>query len=133
MKTQEERELEIIAQAIDDKKGMNIIVVNVSTISTFVDYFVIAEGTVTRHLNAIGDEIVEKMEKQCNVKPYKFEGKASGNWLAIDFGNIIVHLLTSEMRELYAIENVWKAGTLVDVPINRLPSKLALPEKIDDF
>lgn len=119
MKTQEERELEVIAQAIDDKKGMNILIVNVSNVSTFVDYFVIAEGTVTRHLNAIGDEIVEKMEEQLQMSPYKFEGKASGNWLAIDFGNIIVHLLTPEMRELYAIENVWKAGTLVNVPINK--------------
>lgn len=119
MKTQEEKELEIIAQAIDDKKGINTIIVNVSNVSTFVDYFVIAEGTVARHLDAIGDEVVEKMKKECNITPYRFEGKASGNWLAIDFGNIIVHLLTSEMRELYAIENVWKAGTLVNVPINK--------------
>ncbi len=108
--------LDVIAQAIFDKKGVNILALDVSGISTMTDYFVIAEGNVDRHLSAICTSIVDAMKQRGEI-PLHVEGLRDSDWVIIDFGFIVVHLFTPDMREKYAIEQLWKEGKLVDVNI----------------
>lgn len=108
--------LKHIAQAILDKKGFNILVLDVEGISTLTDHFVIAEGTVDRHLRALARDIVELMKENGRV-PYHIEGLQEADWIVLDFVDIVIHLFVAGLREKYALEEVWKAGKVVDVPL----------------
>ena len=108
--------LDVIAQAIFDKKGVNILALNVSGISTMTDYLVIAEGNVDRHLRALCTSVTDAM-KQKGELPLHVEGLRESDWVIIDFGGIVIHLFTPEMREKYAIEHLWKEGEIVDLNI----------------
>jgi ribosome-associated protein len=107
--------LEQLVRAIQDKKGFNILVLDVQKISSLTYYFVIAEGRVERHLRAIADEAVDRMAK-LGCKPYMTEGEKDGGWLVLDFGEMIVHLFTPHMRDKYRLEEVWREGKIVDYP-----------------
>lgn len=108
--------LDVISQAIFDKKGSNIIAIDVRGISTMTDYYLIAEGNVERHVKAIHNSVVDAMESK--GQPALFiEGVRESDWIVIDFGSIVVHLFIPEMREKYALENLWKDGKIVDVEI----------------
>lgn len=108
--------LNAIAQAIFDKKGFNILGLDVRTISTLTDFFIIAEGNVDRHVRAIGMAITSKM-KELGQMPLHVEGEQEGDWVVIDYGEIVIHLFTPEMREKYAFENLWHEGKIVDLKI----------------
>lgn len=116
MKNTPLEQLDIIAQAIFDKKGFNILALDVRGISTMTDYFVIAEGTVDRHVKAISGSIVHALQSG-GERPLHVEGDQSGDWVVIDYGNIVVHLFMPELREKYGIENLWKNGKVIDVNI----------------
>jgi ribosome-associated protein len=105
-----------IAQAIYDKKGMNTLVLDVRGISTMADYFVIAEGNVDRHVRALAGEIKDAMHAH-QLRPFHCEGEQSGDWVVLDFGEIVIHLFIPEMREKYALEELWKKSKVVDVQI----------------
>jgi ribosome-associated protein len=108
--------LNAIAQTIFDKKGVNILVLDVREISTMTDYFLIAEGTVDRHVKALCLSIQERLE-DLGMPPYHLEGDKEGDWIVMDYGEIVVHLLIPEMREKYALEELWKKAKIVDVEI----------------
>ncbi len=108
--------LDVIAQAIFDKKGVNILALDVSDISSMTDYFVIAEGNVDRHLKALCSSITDAMKQRGEV-PLHVEGLRDSDWVIVDFGGIVIHLFTPEMREKYAIEQLWKEGKIVDLKI----------------
>ena len=108
--------LKEICQIIFDKKGMNILTLDVRGISSICDYFVIAEGTVDRHVLSLATSIMDAMEKS-NEYPSHIEGKQQGDWIVLDYSNIIIHLFTPEIREKYAIEEMWQKAEIVDVPI----------------
>lgn len=111
------KDLELIAQAIFDKKGFNIFVLDVRGLTTMTDYFVIAEGNVDRHVKAIGDAIVEEMEN-AGHEVLRQEGREFADWMVIDFGDVFVHLFTPGIREKYRLEALWNAGKIVDVAID---------------
>jgi ribosome-associated protein len=108
--------LNAIAQAIFDKKGFNILVLDVRKFSTMADYYIIAEGTVDRHVRAISKSIVETAA-QLKMPLWQIEGDKSSEWVVVDFGDIVIHLFIPEMREKYALEELWKAAEIVDVTI----------------
>lgn len=108
--------LNALAQAIYDKKGFNILVLDVREICTMTDYFVIAEGTVDRHLKALSDAIIDQMS-QLGQYPIHIEGLQACDWIVLDFVDFVVHLFTPELREKYALEELWKKGQIVDVEI----------------
>ena len=111
-----------IAQVIFDKKGMNILGLDVRGISTMTDYVIIAEGNVDRHVVAIADAITSAL-KEDGYKPIHIEGHQSGDWVVIDFLNIMVHLFMPGLREKYRLEDLWKEGQILDfnININTLP------------
>lgn len=108
--------LDLIAQAIFDKKGFNILALDVHGISTMTDYFMIAEGSVDRHVQALGRMIIDKLDEN-GIKPLHVEGMQTGDWLVIDYGDIVIHLFMEGLREKYALEELWKDSRLVDLHI----------------
>lgn len=103
-----------VAQAIYDKKGFNIIVLDVKGICSMTDYFVIAEGTVDRHVRALADTIMKQLE-EFNQAPLHVEGMQESDWIVLDYSDFVIHLFIPELREKYALEEIWKSGKIVDV------------------
>lgn len=108
--------LNAIAQTIFDKKGLNILAIDVREISNLTDFFIIAEGTVDRHVRAICVALEEEMSK-LGHPPLHIEGKQDGDWVVMDFGDVLIHLFIPELREKYDLENLWKEGKIVDLTI----------------
>ena len=112
-----QRCLETISQALYDKKGQNIIAIDIRGVTVLSDFIIVADGTVDRHVRALGSEVMEQMKEQ-GFQPLHFEGDQVGDWMVIDYGWIIVHIFTPELREKYRIENLWNEGELVDLSIH---------------
>ncbi len=109
--------LNTIAQAIFDKKGMNILALDVRGLSTMTDFYVIAEGTVDRHVKAICKAVIDAAHTE-GYEAWHVEGEQSGDWIVIDFGDVIVHLFIPDLREKYALESLWSKSKVVDVKID---------------
>lgn len=109
--------LSAIAQVIYDKKGFNILALDVKGLSSITDFLLIAEGNVDRHVSAIAqaiqDELAEKGEKPVHV-----EGVKTGDWAVLDYGDVVVHIFSPGLRERYSLERLWKDSKIVDVAID---------------
>jgi ribosome-associated protein len=105
--------VESICQKIFDKKGMNILALDVRGISTMTDFFIIAEGNVERHVQALASTVAELLAEQ-GIYPLHTEGEREGDWAVLDYGDIIIHFFIPAMREKYRLEQVWKEGKVVE-------------------
>ncbi len=112
--------LDAVAQAIFDKKGSNILALDVRGISSVTDYYIIAEGSIERHVVALADAIQEKLGK-LGEKPVHVEGDREGDWLIIDYVDFVIHLFVPEVREKYALEELWHDAEVVDLNIKVEP------------
>ncbi len=106
-----------IAQVIYDKKGMNILGLDVRGVSSMTDYVIIAEGNVDRHVIAIADAIIGVLKEE-GTRAIHTEGLQSGDWVVIDFLDIMVHLFMPGLREKYRLEELWKESRILDFTIN---------------
>ena len=109
-------ELDIIAQTIFDKKGFNILALDVREISTLTDYYVIAEGNVGRHVTAIAKAVIERLKNE-GERTIHAEGLELGDWVVLDFTTVVVHLFQPGMRERYRLEELWQDAEVVDLGI----------------
>ena len=101
-------------QALDDKKGEDIQVIDISQVSVLADYFIIANGNSESQVRALVDNVEEELGKAgYDMKPR--EGYGSGNWVLMDFGEIIVHVFDKENRLFYDLERIWRDGKHVDM------------------
>lgn len=116
MKNTENKLLNLISQTIFDKKGFNILCLDVRGISTMTDYYVIAEGNIDRHVKAIGLAIKDVLS-EFGENPLHVEGDKSGDWLVLDYGDIVIHLFQPDIREKYSLEQLWKEAKIIDVEI----------------
>lgn len=106
-----------IAQAIFDKKGFNILCLDLRGVSTITDFVIIAEGSVDRHVVAIAKNVLDVLSEM-GIRPYYVEGLDMGDWVAIDLFGIMVHLFMPSLRERYRLELLWKDGKIVDLEID---------------
>lgn len=109
--------LTAVAQAIYDKKGFNIIVLDVKGVSSMTDYYIVAEGSVERHVKAISQNILDRLAAHGQT-PIHIDGQQEGDWMVLDYTDFVIHLFIPELRERYAIEQLWKEAKIVDVPID---------------
>lgn len=116
--------LNAIAQAIYDKKGMNILALDVRGISSLTDFVIIAEGNVDKHVAAIAQAVTDKM-KQLGIPPSFVEGTKTGDWVVLDFLHIMVHLFMPGLREKYRLEQLWREGKIVDLEISLQPEGIS--------
>lgn len=103
---------DLVVDAASDKKAEDILVLNVSEVTTIADLFVIVSGRGERQVQAIADEIVEKA-KAAGRQPVGIEGYAAGRWILIDLGDVVVHAFVPEERELYRLERLWGDAPVV--------------------
>lgn len=97
-----------IIKAIQDKKGENIISLDLRKIPEAVaDFFVICEATNQPQIRAISDAVEDQVKKVCGENPYRHEGKQNLQWVLIDYVNIVVHIMLPEQRRFYKLEEMW--------------------------
>lgn len=106
-----------IAQAIFDKKGLNILALDVRQISTLTDYVIIAEGNIDKHVIAIAEAIIKRLQ-QLGQTPLYVEGMKTGDWIVIDYLHIMVHIFMPGLRDKYQLEQLWREGDIVDLQID---------------
>ncbi len=114
MKRDPARLLNIIAQAIYDKKGFNILALDVRGVSTLTDFFLIAEGNVDKHVIALAKESVAQLKKEGEF-PLHVEGLDQGDWVVIDYLEFVIHLFKPGLRDRYRLEELWREGKIVDL------------------
>lgn len=100
------------ASAAEDKKAEDVIVLDLRGISSFADFFVICSGTSEPQLKAIAESVKDFSREQHQRKPLNQDGYPASQWVAVDFGDVIVHVFHYESRAFYDLENLWK-----DAPI----------------
>lgn len=103
-----------IAEAADDRKGGNIVVLQVAEVSYLTDYFAIATGFSKTQVRAICDGIEERVEKELQRRPLRTEGKADGVWVLLDYGDAIAHIMMPAEREFYNLEAFWGHAERID-------------------
>jgi ribosome-associated protein len=103
---------DLVVDAASDKKAEDILVLNVSEVTTIADLFVIVSGRGERQVQGIADAIVEKA-KAAGRQPYGIEGYNAGRWVLIDLGDVVVHAFVPEERELYRLERLWGDAPVV--------------------
>lgn len=97
---------------LEEKKGENILILDISDISDFTDYFVICSGNSIRTLDALADEVTYSLRKDLKIHG-KLEGAPQDGWIVIDYGNIVVHLFIPEIRDYYRLEELWSSGKIL--------------------
>lgn len=103
----------IAIAAIEDKKGEDVKIIDISDVSTIADYFIIASGSNRSQLQAMSDSISEALGRQ-GLPCKQTEGYQNANWILMDFGDVIVHLFDRENRLFYDLERIWRDGKAVD-------------------
>src|SRR5215213_8466779 len=104
--------------AAEDKKAVNLVVLDLRKASGFTDFFVIASGTNTRQVRAIADSVMEALAEE-GVKPAHVEGYDRSEWILLDYFDFIVHIFAPETRVFYGLERLWGSAERIEVAAGR--------------
>ena len=102
-----------IAEILDNKKGMDVKVIEVGDKTIIADYFVLANGNTNTHVRALADEVEYKLGEE-GITPRQIEGRATG-WILLDYHDVVVHVFIGEQREHYNLEKLWADAEKVDI------------------
>ena len=106
----------LIVDLITDKKGEDIVLMDLRDVSLIADYFIIASAGSDRQLNALVDNIRDEVKKQHQTYPLRVEGRGEDGWILMDYSDVVVHLFSPELRTYYDLEGLWRdANVLVHV------------------
>ena len=105
---------QIACKAIDDKKGQDIKVIDIHTVSVIADYFVIASGTNSNQVQAIVDNVEEQLGR-AGFEAKQIEGNRNSSWILMDYGDVIVHVFDEENRLFYDLERIWRDGKVMEM------------------
>src|SRR5438046_3386459 len=102
------RKLALLCRELaDNKKAEDIVILDVREVSSVTDYFVIASGTSEPHLRAIVDEITDKLKGDQDVRPKAIDGTLHTAWIVLDYFDVIVHVMRTDVRNRYDLETIW--------------------------
>lgn len=101
--------------ALEDLKGRDIVEIDITSKSNIADAMLLATGTSRRHVRSLADEVRTKAKK-AGEPPLGVEGEDSGEWVLVDLGDVIVHVMTEEMRDFYELEKLWVVGSSENEP-----------------
>ena len=107
------RMAEIAAAALDEKMAIDLNIIDISQVSTVADYFLVASGRNPNQVQAIADNVLERMGR-AGYEPRQVEGYRTARWILLDFQDVVVHVFHEEDREFYNIERVWRDGQFLD-------------------
>ena len=105
----DEKFLSLAVDAIEDKKGIDTKVIDISKISVIADYFIITSGNNINQVQSIADEVEERLSK-AGLHTRQVEGYEKANWILLDFGDLVIHVFDKASREFYNIERIWRDG-----------------------
>ena len=107
-------QVRIAVRAADEKKAISPLVLRLTALTEFTDYFIICTGNSTRQTQAIADEVTEQLKK-LKVRPLHTEGYNNGEWILIDYGAFVVHIFSEQSRLFYDLERLWRDAERVEV------------------
>ena len=111
--TREMEMAKLACKALDEKKGLDIKVIDIHEVSVLADYFVIASGSNENQVQAMMDNVEEVLGK-AGYEPKQIEGGRASSWVLMDYGDLIVHIFDEENRLFYDLERIWRDGKTVD-------------------
>jgi len=104
----------IVYNALEDKKAEDIRIIDISGVSVLADYFIIANGNNENQVRALVDNVQEELYK-AGFEAKQIEGYRTGNWILLDYGDIIVHVFSKEDRLFYDLERIWRDGKSIEI------------------
>jgi len=107
MKAKEKKIMKKALSLIEDMKGEESLVLDLTKLTTMTDYFIIASGTNTRQVHAIAKRLEEDLHEEFGIKPYSVEGMRNSLWVLLDYGFFIAHIFLDEKRNYYNLEKIW--------------------------
>lgn len=99
---------DLVLDALDDLKAVDPVVIDVKALSSVMDFLVIASGTSTRHVKSLADNVIMRA-KSHESRPLGIEGQTVGDWVLVDFGDVVVHVMQPATRSFYDLERLWTA------------------------
>ena len=109
-----------IACAVMEKKAVDVIVLEVGNLTSVADYFLLASGESERQVKAIADHIQKEISMQYQAIP-QVEGTGGASWILLDYGDIVVHVFRSDVREYYGLEKMWSDAPRLSLPEEEVP------------
>jgi ribosome-associated protein len=105
--------LQVALKAVDDKKGYDIAVLDISEIASFANYFVLCTGDSSRQIQAIADEVETKLREH-GLRPNHVEGYRNAEWVLMDYVDLVIHIFSKSARVFYDLERLWRDGKRLD-------------------
>ncbi len=105
--------LKIALKAVDDKKASDVVVLDISSIASFANYFLLCSGGSSRQIQAISDEVEAKLRAQ-GLRPAHIEGYRNAEWILLDYIDLVVHVFSHKARAYYDLERLWRDGKRID-------------------
>jgi ribosome-associated protein len=112
----------LAADIIMERKAIEPVLFNVGEMSSFTDYFLVAGGNSTRQVQSLERHLEKKM-KENGLKSYGIEGELEGQWILMDYGDLVIHLFYQPVRELYDLEGLWMEAPRIEIENNDFPDK----------
>lgn len=109
-------EVRLALVCASEKKAFDLVALDLREVATFTEFFIIASGANQRQVQAIADEIEEKLKKELKSRPVRTEGYSTAEWVLMDYGDFIVHIFEKNAREFYDLERLWRDAIRVTLP-----------------
>ena len=113
-----DEEAKLALRSASEKKAVNISVLDLREITSFTEFFLIASGTNQRQVQAIADEISEKLKKEMKMRANRIEGYQGGEWVLLDYGDFVFHVFNKTSRDFYDLDRLWRDANKVALPEN---------------
>ncbi len=110
---QAEQMKELVVEALDDMKAVNTVTLDVTELTDVMDYLVVTSGTSNRHVKSLADNVCMEAKKQ-GLRALGVEGEDAGEWVLVDFGDVVVHVMLPATRDFYDLERLWANHTRAD-------------------
>jgi ribosome-associated protein len=124
-----EKLLETVHAAVEELKAKDVVEIDVRGKSSVTDFMIVASGTSSRHVKSIADEVV-KFAKRLDVMPLGVEGEQEAEWVLVDLGDVVVHVMLPRVREFYGLEKLWEDSPPVEkVAVGAEPARAAPRKK----
>jgi ribosome-associated protein len=111
----EDPRLRRIVEVLQDRKALDILLMDLRAVTDTADFFVLCSGTSDQHIKSLTEELLEKLQAD-GQRPWHLEGYAARRWVLLDFVDVVVHIFRQEAREFYALERLWGDAALTRVP-----------------